>query len=196
MKRAKNGSGFYFNLYAANRLIVATSQIYTTLSVCKKGVQSVVRNAEIADIEDQTIEGWEPRKNPKFEMFRDNGGQFRFRLRATNGEKILASQGYTTKANCKKGIQSVRDNVRDPKFFQEDSEGNPVVLNLITSKLIEEPVTNDMAELLLFTDRPLSDIEKPKPEVSDEAPAEEPIVPAPQEKPAKKKGFFARLFGK
>ena len=44
----------------------------------------------------------------KFEIFVDSSGEYRFRLKAPNGETIAASQGYTTKANCENGIESVK----------------------------------------------------------------------------------------
>ena len=44
----------------------------------------------------------------KFEIFLGSNRQYYFRLKAPNGEKILASEGYTTKANCQNGIQSVK----------------------------------------------------------------------------------------
>ncbi|WP_406660965.1 YegP family protein [Methanolobus sp. ZRKC3] len=47
---------------------------------------------------------------PKFEVFTDKSGKFRFRLKAKNGEIIATSQGYTSKAGCMKGIDSVREN--------------------------------------------------------------------------------------
>ena len=46
--------------------------------------------------------------NPKFQLFQDKAGQFRFRLRAHNGKIIAASEGYTTKASALGGIESVR----------------------------------------------------------------------------------------
>lgn len=46
----------------------------------------------------------------QFEIFKDEGGQFRFRLRAANNKIILASEAYTTKAACTNGIESVRGN--------------------------------------------------------------------------------------
>lgn len=46
----------------------------------------------------------------KYEIFLGTDRQYYFRLKAPNGEKILASEGYTTKANCQNGIQSVRVN--------------------------------------------------------------------------------------
>ncbi len=44
----------------------------------------------------------------KFEIFKDNAGEFRFRLKAPNGEIIAASEGYTVKASCRDGIESVK----------------------------------------------------------------------------------------
>lgn len=49
-------------------------------------------------------------KKPKFEVFKDKSGEFRFRLKASGGEIIAASEGYTTKYNCLKGIESVKKN--------------------------------------------------------------------------------------
>lgn len=46
----------------------------------------------------------------KFEIFQDKAGEFRFRLKAANGEVIASSQGYTTKASAQKGIDSVKAN--------------------------------------------------------------------------------------
>ncbi len=46
----------------------------------------------------------------KFEMFKDNSGQFRFRLKAGNGEIIATSESYTTKSAAQNGIESVKTN--------------------------------------------------------------------------------------
>lgn len=46
----------------------------------------------------------------KFEVYQDKAGEFRFRLKAGNNKVILTSEGYKTKANCLKGIESVRKN--------------------------------------------------------------------------------------
>ena len=48
---------------------------------------------------------------PKFQIFKDTKGEFRFRLYAKNGEIILrSSEGYTTKQNCQNGIVAVKGN--------------------------------------------------------------------------------------
>jgi uncharacterized protein len=46
----------------------------------------------------------------KFEVNRDEAGQFRFKLIAANGLTIAVSQGYTTKENAMNGIASVKEN--------------------------------------------------------------------------------------
>ncbi|MGO9158725.1 YegP family protein [Mycobacterium sp.] len=51
----------------------------------------------------------------KFEISKDKAGKYRFHLKAANGEFIAASQGYETKANAEKGIESVKTNAPDAK---------------------------------------------------------------------------------
>jgi uncharacterized protein YegP (UPF0339 family) len=46
----------------------------------------------------------------KFEIFLDRKKQYRFHLKASNGETIAASQAYDTKAACVKGIKSIQKN--------------------------------------------------------------------------------------
>ncbi len=107
----KNSLGYTFNLVADNKEVIGTSgEVINTLANCKKSIDSVVANAPVADVEDQTVDGYEVKKCPKFEIYLDKAGEFRFRLKATNGEPILASEGYTAKSSCKNGIDSVRKN--------------------------------------------------------------------------------------
>lgn len=54
----------------------------------------------------------------KFELYKDKAGKHRWRLKAANGEIILASQGYASKAGAKIGIESVRKNSADTKNFR------------------------------------------------------------------------------
>jgi uncharacterized protein YegP (UPF0339 family) len=53
----------------------------------------------------------------KFECFKDKAGEFRFRLKAGNGNTILSSEGYKSKSGCANGIESVRKNSADPDRF-------------------------------------------------------------------------------
>lgn len=103
-------SGVKFDLKAGNGEVIATSEVYTSMSACRNGVESVRKNSSVAALEDQTGEGFAQEKNPKFEMYTDKAGEFRFRLKARNGEIIAVSEGYKAKASCLNGIESVRKN--------------------------------------------------------------------------------------
>ena len=112
-------TGIKFNLKANNGEIIAVSEVYTTKSACLNGIESVRKNAPIAPVEDQTVEGFAAETNPKFEVYVDKAGEFRFRLKARNGEIIAASEGYKAKACCLNGIQSVNKNVPDAEVVEE-----------------------------------------------------------------------------
>ena len=112
-------SGFKFDLKAGNGEVIATSEVYTTEAACKKGIESVIKNAAVAGVEDQTVEGFEKVKHPKFEIYEDKSGEFRFRLKAKNGEPILASEGYKAKDSCKNGIASVVKNAPEAEVVEE-----------------------------------------------------------------------------
>ena len=63
----------------------------------------------------------------KFEIKTDKSGQFRFNLKAGNGQVILSSEGYTTKAACENGIESVKKNSQDDSKFERKTakDGSP-----------------------------------------------------------------------
>ena len=106
-------TGVKFDLKATNGEVIATSEVYSTEAACRKGIASVMKNAPIAAVEDQTVEGYAVEKHPKFEIYTDKSGEFRFRLKATNGQIIAVSEGYKAMASCKNGIESVKKNAVD-----------------------------------------------------------------------------------
>ena len=55
----------------------------------------------------------------KFECYTDKAGEYRFRLKAGNGETILSSEGYKQKASCENGIASVKKNCLDDSCFEK-----------------------------------------------------------------------------
>ena len=103
-------SGFKFNLKAGNGEIIAVSEIYTSESTCLNGVESVRKNAPEAPVEEQTVENFEQLKHPKFELYQDKAGEYRFRLKAKNGEIIATGESYKAKASCLNGIDSIKRN--------------------------------------------------------------------------------------
>ena len=112
-------SGVKFDLKATNVQVIATSEVYDTKAACLNGVESVKKNAAAAKVEDQTVAGFETLTNPKFELFVDKAGQFRFRLTARNGQIIAVSENYTTKTACENGIASVQKNAPEAEVVEE-----------------------------------------------------------------------------
>ena len=115
----KTNTGVKFDLKAGNGEVIATSEVYTTEDACRNGVESVRKNAPVAAVEDQTVEGFAAEKHPKFEVYEDKAGEFRFRLKATNGQIIAVSEGYKAKASCMNGIESVKTNAPEAPVVEE-----------------------------------------------------------------------------
>ena len=113
-------TGVKFDLKASNGEVIATSEVYASLDSCKNGVESVRKNAPVAGVEDQTAENFEAVKHPKFEVYTDKAGEFRFRLKAKNGEIIAVSEGYKAKASCLNGIESVKKNAVDAEVVEAE----------------------------------------------------------------------------
>ena len=117
--KAKNGE-YTFNLKASNgEVILTASETYTTLTACENGVASVKKNA-LSQIEDQTRN--ESAKHPKYELYQDKAGEFRFRRKAANGENIGKSEGYKAKASAKKGIASIGKNAPEAAVVVIDAD--------------------------------------------------------------------------
>ena len=112
-------TGFHFNLVAGNGQIIGSSEKYKSEGSCRDGIDSV-RRCSAGGVEDQTVEGFETVKHPKFEVYEDKGGKFRFRLKARNGEIILTSQGYKGKDTCLNGVESVKKNAPEAPVEKEE----------------------------------------------------------------------------
>lgn len=124
IKKTPSG-GFNFSLYAANmEKIAVSSQIYTTKAACKNGIASIGKHAVKCinenKIEDQTLKKSEAKTCPKFEIYFDKAGLYRYRLIASNGESIAMSEdGYKSKSGCLNGIKSVSVNAPDAEIVDE-----------------------------------------------------------------------------
>ncbi len=67
----------------------------------------------------------------KFELYKDNGGQFRFRLKAANGQIILVSEAYVQKSSAENGIASVRVNAPlDERYERKEASNGKSMFNL------------------------------------------------------------------
>ena len=67
----------------------------------------------------------------EFECYKDKGGEFRFRLKAGNGQTILSSEGYSSKSGCSNGIESVRVNsIKLDRFVKKQTDSGKYRFNL------------------------------------------------------------------
>ena len=115
----QTNTGVKFDLKAGNGEVIATSEVYTTEAACLKGIESV-RNSCVGEIEDQSVEEIAAVKHPKFEMYLDKAGEYRFRLKARNGEIVATSEGYKAKAGCLNGIESVKKNAPEAEVVNAE----------------------------------------------------------------------------
>ena len=56
--------------------------------------------------------------NGVFEVYKDQKSEYRFRLKASNGQTILQSEGYTSKAGCMNGVESVKENASKKERYE------------------------------------------------------------------------------
>lgn len=119
----KTAKGYWnYRLKASNKETIAVSggTGYSSFSACKAGIESVRRYTG-AKIEDQTLQKFETLKNPKFEIYMDKAGKYRYRLKAINGELICTSEdGYASKDSCKKGIASLAKWAAEAEVVKEE----------------------------------------------------------------------------
>lgn len=119
----KTAKGYWnYRLKASNKETIAVSggTGYSSFSACKAGIESVRRNTG-AKIEDQTLQKFEQLTNPKFEIYMDKAGKYRYRLKAINGELICTSEdGYASKDSCKKGIASLAKWAAEAEVVREE----------------------------------------------------------------------------
>ena len=115
----KTKTGIKFDLKASNGEVIANSEVYASKAACMNGIRSVMINAPLAAVEDQTLEGYEVCKHPKFEVYLDKAGEFRFRLKARNGQIIATGEGYKSKKSCMNGIESIRKNAASEIVTEE-----------------------------------------------------------------------------
>lgn len=124
----KTATGFNFSLLAANKeKIAVSSQVYKSKASCKSGIESVGKQSkrciDEGRIEDQTLKTPTTSNCPKFEIYFDKAGLYRYRLIASNGESVcMSEEGYKSKSGVMNGIRSVANNSQDPEILDETIE--------------------------------------------------------------------------
>ncbi|MDP2175990.1 MAG: YegP family protein [Bacteroidota bacterium] len=100
----------------------------------------------------------------KFVISKRKNDEFQFVLKATNGQVILASEGYSTKAACVNGIDSVKKNAQDEARFEklESKNGKPYFnLKSTNGQII---CTSEMYESEASSDNGIQSVMKNAPE--------------------------------
>jgi len=111
----ESGTGYTFSLKAVNGQVVATgSKVFPDLDSVKAAIAAVTASAPAAALEDQTVSGFKQEAAPKFELYADKAGEFRFRLKGADDGILAVSEGYVRKDSCQNGIESVRKNADSP----------------------------------------------------------------------------------
>lgn len=116
----KADSGYKFDLESADGQLIAASEIYASEDACKSGIDAVKKFAPKAKVEDQSAPDYPVLKHPKFQMYIDRTGDFRFALSARNGDIIATSVGYKTKAACDNGIESVKESAPEAEVAEAE----------------------------------------------------------------------------
>ncbi len=100
----KDKAGKYrYRLKAGNGQIILTGEAYSSKSACIDGVESVKKNSQ---------------KDSAFEVYEDKKGEFRFRLKASNGEIVGQGESYIARSGCMNGIESVKKNAVDSRTVE------------------------------------------------------------------------------
>ena len=138
---------FRFRLRADNNKIIAVGEAYEQYAGCINGIKSVQKNSN-APLEDTTVEG-KRFSNPKFQIYKDNAGKFRFHLNARNGEIIAeSSEGYEAKDACLNGINVVRQSANaEIKDLTESEESTDAKTEDIAQAMSSETNTPQSIEM-------------------------------------------------
>ncbi len=124
IKKTPTG-GFHFGLIASNgEKIASATQVYSTKASCKSGIESVTKTSikciEEDKVEDQTLKKPEAKTCPKFEIYFDKAGLYRYRLIASNGECVaISEEGYKSKNGVIIGIKSVATTSQDAEIVDQ-----------------------------------------------------------------------------
>ena len=89
----------------------------------KTGINSIIKNAADAPVEDQTLKKVVEQKCPKWEIYLDAKGEYRFRLKASNGNIVcITNDGYLSKPACKNGMQAIAKAAANAEIVQSDED--------------------------------------------------------------------------
>jgi large conductance mechanosensitive channel protein len=156
---------FRFRLRADNNEIVAVGEAYEKRAGCLNGIKSIQKNAN-APVEDTTLKSTKKLPNPKYDIYKDASGKYRFHLRAGNGQIIADSEAYEKKTDCLSGINIVRT---APTAEIEDTTAPaspvaPPVIETSTPSIPTEATTTESKTAAVVTIQPQAMVVEPLPQ--------------------------------
>jgi uncharacterized protein YegP (UPF0339 family) len=188
-----------FRIRADNNRIVATGEAYEQYASCINGIRSIQKNC-LAPVEDLTVEGAPNVPNPKYQIYKDASGEFRFRLKAANGEIIAQGEGYESKEGCLNGIDVLRKcwnaEIEDP-YAKKPTLQTPAIEKIETPTPPSSVRVPEVAVPEVKIPEAKPEVEVPVPQVKTEIPevkaelptsevtAEEPKIVTPVLPPEK-----------
>jgi len=166
-----------FRIRADNNRIVATGEAYEQYASCINGIKSIQKNCQ-APTEDLTIEGASKVPNPKYQIYKDASGEFRFRLKAANGEIIAQGEGYESKEGCLNGIDVVRKcwnaEIEDP-YAKKPTLETPVVEKIEVPTPSSSVMVPEVAVPEIKTELPVPEVKVEEPKIAP------PVLPSEKE---------------
>ncbi len=122
--RKTDKGNYVYKLYSSNyRVIAIGGEPYSSLAAMKTGINSIIKNAADAPVEDQTLKKVVEQKCPKWEIYLDAKGEYRFRLKASNGNIVcITNDGYLSKPACKNGMQAIAKAAVNADIVQDDED--------------------------------------------------------------------------
>ncbi len=108
----QTATGVRFTLRKSNGEVLMISEVYSSVDSCVRGIEAM-QKASIGEIEDQTDPNAPKKKHPKYEIYSDHAGSYRFRLKAKNGEILSVSNGYRSLESCVAGISETKKIARN-----------------------------------------------------------------------------------
>ena len=104
--------GYKFDFFSSSGILIASSEPYASKNACMAGIEGIAASAPEAGLHDLT-NGAAATSNPKFEIYKDAFGHFRFKLISLGGDVLAVSEGYIDKDSCKHVIDMARKNSAD-----------------------------------------------------------------------------------
>lgn len=157
-----------FRVLSNNNQVVAFGEACENHEVCLKGIAEVQKNCNVA-LEDLTVEDCPVIPNPKFEVYTDVTGLFRFRLKDAEGRTIVQGEGCGSKEGCLDGIEVVKSCMN---ALVEDPFSTEVMLEV---EIPQVPAISIKEATMIVTPPPAV---APTPEPAPIPVAPQPTIPA------------------